>query len=392
MSGPVSGTVTSPVSRTVSRQRAVQAAALIVLAVAAVGFPVVFSSPVVTNYAVYALIFVAVVSAWNVFSGFSGYISLGHAVFFGSGAYAVGIAAKDWHITGTGVFALLPLAAAVGAVIAVPFGLIALRVRRHTFIVITIAIFFIFQLMAYNLNSFTGGTIGMSAPFLPWSPTTFNDRFYYITLACAAGAVVMAVLIRRSRFGLQLRAIRDDEDRARGLGVRTMRVKMTAFVLSAAVAGLVGGVWFLYLTQVLPNSGYDPLFDLSLVLMAFLGGLGTISGPVIGALIIEPGQLYLTIKYTNGYLSEILLGALFLLIVLFVPRGLVPTTSEWIKRARTRGRPAVSPASQRPAAPSGLTSEEPATSEEGRRGLRAGRRQAGEESLKAARRRAGGQI
>ena len=128
-------------------------AALIVLAVAAVGFPLVFSSPVVTNYAMYALIFVAVVSAWNVFSGFSGYISLGHAVFFGSGAYTVGIAAKDWHVNGTGVFALLPLAAAVGAVIAVPFGLIALRVRRHTFIVITIAVFFIFQLMAFNLSS-----------------------------------------------------------------------------------------------------------------------------------------------------------------------------------------------------------------------------------------------
>ena len=333
------------VSGPVSRQRAVPAAALAVLAVAAVCFPLVFGSPVVTNYAVYALIFVAVVSAWNVFSGFSGYISLGHAVFFGSGAYTVGIAARDWHISGTGVFALLPLAAAAGALIAVPFGLFALRVRRHTFIVITIAVFFIFQLMAYNLNSFTGGTIGMSAPFLPWSPTTFNDRFYYITLACAAATVVMAVLIRRSRFGLQLRAIRDDEDRARGLGVRTMRVKMTAFVLSAAVAGLVGGVWFLYLTQVLPNSGYDPLFDLSLVLMAFLGGLGTISGPVIGALIVEPGQLYLTIRYTNGYLSEILLGAVLLLIVLFVPRGLVPTAGEWIRRIRTRGRPAVPQAS-----------------------------------------------
>jgi branched-chain amino acid transport system permease protein len=242
-------------------------------------------------------------------------------------------------------------------VIAVPFGLIALRVRRHTFIVITIAVFFIFQLMAFNLSSFTGGTIGMSAPFLPWSPTTFNDRFYYIALACAAVTVVIAVLIRRSRFGLQLRAIRDDEDRARGLGVRAMRVKLTAFVLSAAVTGLVGGVWFLYLTQVLPQSGFDPLFDLSLVLMAFLGGLGTISGPIIGALIIEPGQLYLTIKYTNGYLSEILLGALFLLIVLFVPRGLVPTVGEWVRRARTRGRPAVSPASQRAAAPSGLRSE-----------------------------------
>ena len=168
-----------------SRQRAATGLALIVLAVAAIAFPLVFGSPVVTNYAVYALIFVAVVTAWNMFSGFSGYISLGQAVFFGSGAYAVGIAAKAWHINGVGVFALLPLAAAVGAAIAVPFGLIALRVRRHTFFVVTIAVFFIFQLMAFNLNSFTGGTIGMSAPFLPWTPTAFNDRFYYITLACA---------------------------------------------------------------------------------------------------------------------------------------------------------------------------------------------------------------
>jgi branched-chain amino acid transport system permease protein len=332
----------------VSTPRGAAALGLVVLAAAVIAFPLLFSSPVVTNYAVYALIFAAVASAWNLFSGFSGYISLGQAVFFGSGAYAVGIAARDWHITGTGVFALLPLAAAVGAVIAVPFGLVALRVRRHTFIVITIAVFFIFQLMAFNLNSFTGGTIGMSAPFLPWSPTTFNDRFYYITLACAVATVVIAVLIRRSRFGLQLRAIRDDEDRARGLGVRAMRVKLTAFMLSAAITGLVGGVWFLYLTQVLPQSGFDPLFDLSLVLMAFLGGLGTISGPVIGALIIEPGQLYLTIRYTNGYLSEILLGAVFLLIVLFMPRGIVPTAGEWIRRLQSRGRPAV-PAAAEPA-------------------------------------------
>ena len=333
----------SAMTGTVSRRRAAAGLALVLLAVAAIVFPVVFSSPVVTNYAIYALIFVAVVTAWNMFSGFSGYISLGQAVFFGSGAYAVGIAAKAWHINGVGVFALLPLAAAVGAVIAVPFGLIALRVRRHTFIVVTIAVFFIFQLMAFNLNSFTGGSIGMSAPFLPWTPTTFNDRFYYITLACAVVAVVLAVLVRRSRFGLQLRAIRDDEDRARGLGVRTMRVKLAVFVLSATITGLVGGVWFLYLTQVLPPSGFDPLFDLSLVLMAFLGGLGTISGPIIGALIIEPGQLYLTIRYTNGYLSEILLGALFLVIVIFVPRGIVPTAGEWLRRLRTRGRPAVPP-------------------------------------------------
>ncbi len=311
------------------------------VAVAAV-FPAVFPNPVVTNYGVLTLIFVTVASAWNVFSGYSGYISLGHAVFFGSGAYALGIAAMDWHVTGTAVFALLPLTAVVGALIAVPFGLVALRVRRHTFIVITIAVFFIFQLMAYNF-SFTGGSIGVSAPFLPWQAATYNNPFYYIALGCAVGMIALAWLIRRSRFGLQLRAIRDDEDRARGLGVRAMRVKLTAFALSGAVTALVGGVWFFYISQVQPPSGFDPLFDLSVVLMAFLGGLGTVAGPALGALIVEPGQLYLNVTFTNGYLSEILLGAVFLAVVLLMPRGIIPTGGEWVTRLRTRGRPAIPP-------------------------------------------------
>src|SRR5579872_784055 len=193
--------ITNPGSSTAKR------GAVTVLLVAAIVFPVLFSNPVDTNYGVYALLYAAVASAWNLFSGFSGYISLGHAVFFGSGAYVLGIAAREWNVQGNTVFVLLALSAVTAALIAVPFGLIALRVRRHTFIVVTIAVFFIFQLMAFNLNSFTGGTIGMSAPFLPWTPTAFNDRFYYITLACAVAAVVIAVLVRRSRAGLQLRAI-----------------------------------------------------------------------------------------------------------------------------------------------------------------------------------------
>ena len=320
--------------------RAGRIAVLAALLATAVAFPLVFPNPVVTNYGVFTLIFVAVASAWNVFSGFSGYISLGHAVFFGSGAYALGIAARDWHVTGIGVFALLPVAAVVGTLIAVPFGLVALRVRRHTFIVITIAVFFIFQLMAYNF-SFTGGSIGVSAPFLPWQAATYNNPFYYSALGCAVGMIALAWLVRRSRFGLQLRAIRDDEDRARGLGVRAMRVKLAAFMLSAAVTALAGGIWFFYLSQVQPPSGFDPLFDLSVVLMTFLGGLGTVAGPVLGALIIEPGQLYLTVTFTNGYLSEILLGAVFLAVVLFMPRGIIPTCGEWATWLRTRGRPAI---------------------------------------------------
>jgi branched-chain amino acid transport system permease protein len=330
----------------VNRGLALKGGCLILLAAVAIALPKVFSNASVTNYGVFALIFITVASAWNIFSGNTGYISVGHAVFFGSGAYALGIAARDWHITGTTAFALLPLVGLVGAIIAVPFGLIALRVQRHTFIVITIAIFFIFQLSAYNLQSITNGSIGLNAPFLTWQGAGYNIPFYYIALAFAAGTIAIAVLVRRSRFGLQLRAIRDDEDRARGLGVKAMRVKLGAFVLSGALTAMIGGVWFFYLSQVQPNTGFDPLFDLTVVLMAFLGGFGSIAGPVLGALIIEPGTLWLRAQpqFSGGYLSQILLGVIFLIVVLFMPRGIIPTSSEMITKFRTRGRAAVIPA------------------------------------------------
>jgi branched-chain amino acid transport system permease protein len=256
----------------------------------------------------------------------------------------MGIAARDWHIQGTGVFALIPLSAAVGAAIAVPFGLIALRVRRHTFIVITIAIFFIFQLMAFNFW-FTGGSSGLGSPFLSWAPIPYNRNFYYIALACTAGSVLIAWLVGRSRFGLQLRAIRDDEDRARGLGVKAMRVKLSAFVISGAITAMIGAVWFYYIEQVQPQTGFNPLFDLTLVLMVFLGGFGSVSGAVLGALIIEPLTLWMNTQPAfSGSISEVIIGAIFLLVVLFMPRGVIPTGGEFIKKIRTRGRPAVVPA------------------------------------------------
>ncbi len=320
-------------------------AGLLALIAIVIAFPQVYTNPAVTNYGVFALIYVTAASGWNIFSGNTGYISLGQAVFYGSGAYAMGIAARDWNITGTTVFALLPLSMAVGAVIAVPFGLAALRVRRHTFIVITIAFFFIFQLMAFNF-SFTGGSSGLGSPFLNWPAATYAVPFYYIALAFAAGTVAVAWLVRRSRFGLQLRAIRDDEDRARGLGVRAMRVKLSAFVISGAITAGIGAVWFYYINQVEPQTGFDPLFDLTLVLMAFLGGYGSISGAVLGALIIEPLTLWLNTQpaFSGGSLSEILLGVIFLIVVLFLPRGIVPTGGELITRFRTRGRAAIAPA------------------------------------------------
>src|SRR6204780_1908441 len=126
------------------------------------------------SIAVFVLIFMASVSAWNIFSGYSGYLALGHAVFFGTGGYAVAMAARSWHVAGGGPgFAPLPFGGLGAGLIAIPVGLIALRTRRHTFVVVTIAIFFIFQLAAYNLG-FTGGTSGILLPIAPFSAANYT--------------------------------------------------------------------------------------------------------------------------------------------------------------------------------------------------------------------------
>jgi branched-chain amino acid transport system permease protein len=157
-------------------------------------------------------------------------------------------------------------------------------------------------------------------------------------MVIAAVTLALSWLIRRSRFGLHLRAIRDDEDRARSLGVHPMRAKLGALVLSALITGLVGGLWYYFIAAVHPQAAFDPLFDLQLALMGFFGGLGTVFGPALGALILEPAQQWLTVQFTNDYLSEILLGAVFLLVILFLPRGVIPTLGERITAWRSRSR------------------------------------------------------
>src|SRR2546423_15689984 len=113
-----------------------------------------------------------------------------------------------------------------------------------------------------------------------------NHPFYVVALVILVLTVVLSWVVRRTRLGQQLLAIRDDEDRALGLGVKTGRVKLAAFVLSAFPVGMVGGLYFYFLGQVFPQTAYDPLFDISLALMGFLGGIGTLTGPLLGALVL----------------------------------------------------------------------------------------------------------
>ncbi|HEU0002824.1 MAG TPA: branched-chain amino acid ABC transporter permease [Ktedonobacteraceae bacterium] len=318
-------------------------AGLLVLLAITIVFPILFSNPAVTSIAIFTLIFAAAATAWNIISGYTGYIALGHAAYFGIGAYALAIICQDRNIAGGyAPFFFVPVAGLIAAIISIPLGWLALRVRRHTFIVITIAMFFIVQLMAYNLRDLTNGSTGLSLPIpFDWfGPGNFlNIPFYYVTLAVMLLAIAISWWIRNSKFGLGLLAIRDDEDRAMGLGVRTGSSKLIAFIISALVVGMLGAIYGYFVGAVAPASVFDPNFDVAIALMAFLGGLGTLSGPLLGALILEPAQQYFILQYgANGYYL-IIYGALFLLVVIFMPTGIIPTgKSLWYKFRETRNQ------------------------------------------------------
>lgn len=299
-------------------------------------FPLLITDPTATTIAFYAVVFMVAASSWNIFSGYSGYLALGHAVFFGSGGYALALLCAQLGVGGGwGAFALLPLCGLIAALIAIPVGLVALRTRRHTFVIVTIAIFFIFQLVAFNVG-FTGGTSGLFLPVPPFSGANFNTPFYYVALVVLVATVASSWFVRRSRLGLQLLAVRDDEDRALGLGVKTWRVKLSAFMLSAFFIGAIGALNFDYLGQIYPQTAFDPLFDLSIALMAFFGGLGTIVGPLFGAAVLESLQQYLTLSFSSDATYLIAYGVLFLVVILLMPRGVVPAVAERFRRRRLR--------------------------------------------------------
>lgn len=305
-----------------------------------IAFPLVFTNPAVTTIAVFTLVYAIMASAWNILSGYSGYVSLGHASFFGVGAYSVALLATAWHVgAGWGPFFLLLVGGAIAAIISVPFGYLALKTRRHTFVVITIAYFFIFQLLAFNLRGLTNGSTGVPMPSPTWSADFFNIPFYYVGLAILILTVLTSWWVRHSRFGLGLLAIRDDEGRAEGLGVKTSSSKLAAFVIAAFFIAMAGGLYGYFTTYLYPQTAFDPLNDLAMALMSFTGGLGTLTGPILGAFIIEPAQQIFSITGGASFYL-ILYGALFLVVILLLPDGIWPTLRrrwpQW--RAATRNR------------------------------------------------------
>jgi branched-chain amino acid transport system permease protein len=326
----------------------------------ALGFPWLLPNPAIMSIAVFTLLLATLATGWNLFSGFTGSISLGHGAFFGIGAYGLALLCQWGQVPG-GVlpFALLPLVGLLASACAVPLGWIALRTRRQAFVVITIACFFLLQLLAYNLRALTNGATGLSLPIPPWSGESYTPPFYYVTLATLLLALLTCWWVRRSRYGLWLLALRDDEERAMGLGVRVGTAKLVAFVLSAWFAGVSGGLYAYFVGSVFPPFAFDPTINVALTLAALCGGLATLWGPALGALLIAPLQQYLVLQFGEDGLYQIIYGALFLLVLLALPEGIVPSVKGGWQRLRLRassprhGRHGARAAGNRPGARAG---------------------------------------
>jgi branched-chain amino acid transport system permease protein len=296
------------------------------LLVVGVLFPIAFANPTYTTIGIWTLIYVIAATAWNLFSGYTGYFSFTHAAFYGVGAYTAALLAETWKVPGGYTsFLLLPLAGLVAGLFAIPIGLFAMRTRQMVFAMVTIAIFFSGLLLSFNLRDLTHGALGVESPIASWSAGFYNVPFYYVALLLAVLAVGTSWAIRRSRLGLAMLAIRDDEDRAAGLGIPTTITKLVAFVISGTLLGMAGGIYALFAGSIYPQFAFDPFLDAVVLTCVLVGGIGTLSGPVAGALLLIPLQQVFIVFTGSSNWFLILEGSLFLMVVLYLPAGVLPS-------------------------------------------------------------------
>ncbi|MFE2430515.1 branched-chain amino acid ABC transporter permease [Streptomyces sp. NPDC059373] len=289
------------------------------------------------NLLIFTLMFAVMSSAWNLVGGFAGYPSLGHAAFFGIGAYTEALWFSHHPVSsGYEPFLLLPAIGLLAVVIGLPVGAVAMRTRTDVFAIVTITLLFVVQGLAFNLHGITGGAQGLAIPTAPFPAATYDRPFYYVLVGLLALAMAVTFAAMRSKVGLSLAALRGDEDKARGIGIRVTGVKLLAFAVSVGLTAMVGAVWAYYEGFIYPQFAVDPLITIAMVLMTFLGGRATLWGPVLGAFILESAQQYLAYQLGGSQVYLIAYALVFLLIMLLLPRGILPTVQDHIRRRRRR--------------------------------------------------------
>jgi branched-chain amino acid transport system permease protein len=268
---------------------------------------------------------VALAQSWNLISGLTGYVSFGHVAFFGTGAYAAGIlmTTHHWH------WVPASLMGGVAAVLlALAIGYPCLRLKGPYFAIAMLGLNEVMRALVSYFDSLTGGGLGLSLPTLYASV-----EIYYAMGLAAIAVTAVAHFIITSRFGLRLMTIREDELAAEAMGIDTARYKLIAFLLSAFVPGVVGGLFARDTGYIEPISVFPLLITITMIVMALFGGKGTIWGPVLGAAALFIVQELVWARFL--YLHQVLFGAIIIVVVLLMPKGVLGVLQERYRLPRT---------------------------------------------------------
>ena len=311
-----------------SVSRFVTSAAPLALLLLLALFPLVDPGPNAIRLLFISLVWITASVAWNILGGFAGQVSFGFAVFYGLGAYTTAISLN----AGFDRLTSLVLAGIVGAITSFLIGLPTFRLRGPYFAIATIGVSEAVRVVMTNL-AVTGGASGYRVS----EKGAFNQNLhFYVALGLAAGALAISMWVRHSKFGLALISIREDEDAASDLGVNPYGAKLMAHALAAALTAAAGGVYAGYAAFVHPNGVFGFDISVAILLMPIIGGVGTVWGPVIGAVVYGLVQEELIASFPQFHL--LLYGGLLILIVLFEPSGvmgLFQKASHLLLRARS---------------------------------------------------------
>ncbi len=270
----------------------------------------------------------ALASSWNVISGFTGYTSFGHVAFYGVGAYAAAILITDHAWPWPAAFLAGGLAAGALAVV---IGWPCLRLKGPYFAIAMLGLAEVLRIVALTWEGLTYGGSG-----IPMLPVLSLRGLYFLMGAVALAAVGLGWAVARSRFGLRLLALREDEIGAEMMGINTTAHKLAAFVLSAIVPGVAGGVSAAYVGFIEPISTFAVIITIQMIIMTMFGGRATVLGPVIGAVVLSVVREALWARYPYHY--QLLFGVLVVVLVLFMPEGVMGLVRSR-RRAALVGKP-----------------------------------------------------
>jgi len=296
----------------------------IVLAAGFAAAPLFISRNDLLNLGVQIFLAIALAQSWNLVGGYAGQINLGHAAFFGLGA----LVTRMLWVSGIPLIVSLVASALVATAFGCLIGLPAFRLRGAYFAIGTLG-------LAEILRITVGNVLPEISTIRAAELAAYNMLSrYYLTLGLAVLCVTVIGLLVPSRLGLGIRAVREDEAAAEASGVSAVSHKLLALAVSTALAGLAGGAFAYYHVSYYPQHTFSPVWTFDAVLMSFVGGVGTVHGPVLGALFYVILKEVLALRLVEFHL--IIFGVLFILVVLFLPGGLVEA---WSRARRLIARP-----------------------------------------------------